>query len=250
MKTFGLIGKSLKHSFSPNYFKNKFEKEKISDAEYLLYPLEKIEDFESLISGSTLNGLNVTIPYKESVIPYLTELDPLAEEIGAVNCIKFLRKNGVLLSKGYNTDVYGLETSLLKFTHNQLYPTLILGSGGASKAAVYLLKKFNIEYRIVSRAPNGKNQISYDEIDAQLLEKFKIIINSTPLGMYPNVADCAPIPFEYINENHFVFDMIYNPEETLLMKNSKLKGAKVSNGLEMLQLQAEKSWEIWNSSLE
>ena len=239
MRKFGLIGFPLKHSFSPGYFKEKYEREGIHDAEYKNYPLNKIDEVSKLFDGR-MSGFNVTIPYKKDIINYIDELDPISEAIGAVNTVRI--RDGK--SKGFNTDVYGFEESL-KSCFKTIKPNkaLILGDGGATRAVTYVLENLEIEYQVVSRKEGFLN---YKDIDQQILESHKLIINTTPLGMSPNLGTCPDLPYEYLGSEHILFDLVYNPAETLFLKKGKEKGAVIKNGLEMLHLQAEKSWEYWN----
>jgi len=238
MRTFGLIGKTLSHSFSEVYFNEKFLKEDISDAEYKNFELNNISEFTDLISKMKLSGLNVTIPYKESVIPFLDELTPQAKAIGAVNTIQF--KDNKLI--GHNTDTIGFSQSIYPFL-NERKRALILGNGGASKAIQYALKTLNIEYKIVSR----KSSFDYSDISSKTLGYYDIIINTTPLGTYPEIADFPQIPYKELNENHLLFDLIYNPIESTFLRFGKTRNCSIKNGLEMLEIQAESSWNIWNS---
>ena len=238
MRTFGLIGKTLSHSFSEVYFNEKFLKEDISDAEYKNFELNNISEFTDLISKMKLSGLNVTIPYKESVIPFLDELTPQAKAIGAVNTIQF--KDNKLI--GHNTDTIGFSQSIYPFL-NERNKALILGNGGASKAIQYALKTLNIEYKIVSR----KSSFDYSDISSKTIGYYDIIINTTPLGTYPKIADFPQIPYKELNENHLLFDLIYNPIESTFLRFGKTKNCSIKNGLEMLEIQAESSWNIWNS---
>lgn len=244
MKQFGLIGYPLSHSFSKGYFAEKFLNENITDSQYDIFPLQKIDDFTSLCTSCpNLVGLNVTIPYKEQIIPYLDALDDEAKAIGAVNTIKF--DNGKKI--GYNSDGYGFEMSLRPLLKPHAVSALILGTGGASKAVEYVLKKLNIAYQYVSRKKSA-NTITYEELNAgNLLKNNTIIINTTPVGMYPNIDAAPPINYEEINEQFLLYDLVYNPEETQFIKKGKANGAQTKNGLEMLYLQAERSWQIWNS---
>ena len=243
MKNFGLLGKNIDYSFSRGYFKDKFETNKL-DCTYNNFDLEAIEDFESLKTTETqLSGLNVTIPYKQVVIPYLDAIDSEAQEIGAVNTIKI--ENGKLT--GYNTDHFGFENSLKPHLKSHHKRALILGTGGASKAVAFALKKLDIHFEYVSRTPSSGVKYSYESLAIEGIENYQIIINCTPLGTFPDVHKCPTIPYEHITSNHLLFDLIYNPEETLFLKHGKAKNATTLNGLEMLRLQAEKSWEIWNS---
>lgn len=243
---YGLLGYPLGHSFSRNYFNNKFEAEDI-DAEYINFEIPDINMLMEVISEYyNLNGLNVTIPYKEQVIPFLDELDEDAANIGAVNVIKIIHKNNDLILKGYNSDVVGFCDSISPLIKPHMKKALILGTGGAAKAVCYGLKKFGIESQFVSRKKT-ENTITYPEINKDIIDEHHIIVNTTPLGMYPNVDDCPDIPYELLTEKHLCYDLLYNPDETLFMKNAKGYGATVKNGLEMLLLQAFVSYEIWNS---
>ncbi len=246
MKLFGLIGYPLGHSFSKIYFTNKFETNGLGDCNFELFPIEKIDQFTQLLQTQQhLCGLAVTIPYKQSVIPYLDLLDDEAKKIGAVNCIQF--SNGKL--KGYNTDVIGFELSfkpLLQASHQK---ALVLGTGGAAKAIMYVLNKLEIPYMLVSRKSNGaKGVIGYEDISESLMETHSIIINCTPVGMSP-VDDARPaIPYEYITSQHLLYDLVYQPATTLFLAAGTEKGAVVKNGYDMLALQAEENWRIWNEA--
>jgi shikimate dehydrogenase len=246
MKTFGLIGQHLQHSFSPTYFANKFKQEDIVDCVYELFPLAQIEDFKALIQKNlNLAGLNVTIPYKQAIIPFLDALSPQALQIGAVNTIQFLE--GKLI--GHNTDVYGFQTSLEKALNPlQLHSkAFILGTGGASRAVAYALQQMNISYQYVSRVAT-KDALSYETLSPELVQKHLIIINTTPLGMSPKVENCPIFPYTAIGQKHILFDLVYNPKQTLFLKKGADQDAKTINGLEMLHLQAEKAWNIWTAS--
>ena len=248
MKTFGLIGKSLQHSFSKQYFLEKFKQNNWKDVNYELFEIQELSDLNPLLQkNETICGLNVTIPYKESVIPFLDELDETAKMVGAVNCIKISRSKGVITLKGYNTDVFGFSSAIKPFLESGHQKALILGTGGASKAVYYVLSKLGIDSYFVSRTRKQTNTFLYSDLNEFMLDSFKLIVNTTPLGMYPNVSTCPELPYEYINSTHFVFDLVYNPEETLLLGKAKQQGALTQNGLSMLRLQAEKGWEIWNS---
>lgn len=243
MKQFGLIGYPLSHSFSKNYFSKKFQNEHILDCEYEVYPLEKIEDFLDLCKQQNkLVGLNVTIPYKEKVIAYLDDLSEEAKQINAVNTIKFIDGKKI----GYNTDCYGFEISLQPLLQSHHKNALILGTGGASKAVEFVLKKLGIAFQYVSRNASEKS-IAYVALNEEIMQTATLIINCTPIGMYPAVEAAPEIPYQFITEKHLLYDLVYNPEETLFLKNGKANDAQIKNGLEMLHLQAEKSWEIWNS---
>ncbi len=245
MKQFGLIGYPLSHSFSKKYFSDKFEKASITDAHYELYELKSLQDFKNWMNTvSNLKGLNVTIPYKQEVIPFLDQLNDKAKAIGAVNVIK---KESDGTYTGYNSDYYGFKNSLEDFLDNP-FPkkALVLGTGGASKAVIVALQDMGIDYRYVSRHASGVT-LGYEELTTELIATHQLIINTTPLGMYPAIDQCPPIPYEAIGPAHYLYDLVYNPQETLFMKKGLVQGAKVKNGLDMLILQAEKAWEIWNS---
>ena len=245
MSIFGLIGKTLTHSFSPTYFKNKFEREEIIDAHYELFPLGNIEELLELKKNQPfLRGLNVTIPYKESIIPFLDEISEQAQAIGAVNTIACLPDGRW---KGYNTDAIGFEKAIQTFVDLKMRKALVLGTGGASKAVQYILAKHAVPFYLLSRSPKkDSKEITYEELNQNMLESHTLIINCTPLGTFPNINECPSIPFEFIGDKHFVFDLVYNPAETTLMKKAKAAGAAVANGTSMLENQAEASWEIWN----
>ena len=244
MKTFGLIGFPLSHSFSARYFTEKFLREGIADCRFQLFPLEHIGGFSRLIDEqSSLCGLNVTIPYKQQIIPFLHTMDAAAAEIGAVNCIAFSRTHGMLRLKGYNTDAYGFESSLVPLLKPWHQQALIFGNGGAATAVKYVLQKLNISYRVVSRTPGD---LTYGELDRSFMESHTLLINTTPLGMHPDTEKCPDIPYQYMGEKHLAYDLIYNPAETRFLHTAAARGSVIKNGLEMLYLQAEKSWYIWN----
>jgi shikimate dehydrogenase len=245
MKKFGLIGFPLAQSFSKKFFTAKFEKEKI-EAQYDLYELKDISEFIDLIKDRELCGLNVTIPYKEKIIRFLDEIDETATKIGAVNVIKFIRSGEKVKLKGYNTDAIGFENSLKPFLKSQYKNALILGTGGSSKAVDYVLRTHGIKTTFVSRTPE-KSQLSYDQLTRRVLNKNQIIVNATPLGMFPIVDECPEIPYQFLTANHFLYDLVYNPVETLFLKKGKEQGAQVFNGRSMLNDQALASWEIWNT---
>ena len=243
-KTYGLVGFPLGHSFSKSFFNEKFLKEGIN-AEYINFEIENVEKFRDIIQSKLICGLNVTIPHKSSIIKFLDETDEVAKEIGAVNVVKFIRNNGKLILKGYNTDVIGFTNSISKMINSNHKKALILGTGGVSKAIDYSLRRIGIETKFVSR--NKKpNILTYDMLNIDIMKEYTIIVNASPIGMYPNI-NCAPqIPYEYLSKNHIVFDTIYNPSETLFMKLASANGATVKNGLEMLEDQAIAAWNIWN----
>ncbi|MBL7810534.1 MAG: shikimate dehydrogenase [Saprospiraceae bacterium] len=246
MRRYGLIGRSLGHSFSKGYFTEKFLLEGIDDAIYELFPLEKVEDLSLLLAQyPDLCGLNVTIPYKETVMPLLHQLDDTAREVGAVNCIKIM-ENGRL--KGFNTDVAGFEYTLIHWNgwKPDLGPALILGTGGASKAVSYVLRKQGIAFQLVSRNPSSEQERSYESL-ADDLTDYRLIVNTTPAGTFPGVDQMPPIPLDLFHNGMFVIDLIYNPAETLLLHEAKKRGCIVKNGMEMLEQQAEAAWALWQS---
>jgi shikimate dehydrogenase len=234
MKQFGLIGKQLSHSFSPAFFADFFQKQGI-DAHYAAYELQEISDFPQLMNDQVFGGLNVTIPYKTAIIPFLDELDPLAAEIQAVNVIAF--ENGK--TKGYNTDVYGFQQSIkpfLTFHHER------------AKAVAHVFKSLGIDVIFVSQSPSSySNHFTYEDVNEHMLAACKVIVNCTPLGMFPDVDSVPELPYVSLSEEHLLIDLVYNPEETLFMKQGRAHGATAMNGLSMLQHQALKSWEIWNT---
>jgi shikimate dehydrogenase len=243
MRAFGLIGYPLGHSFSKKYFTDKFNREGITGNVYELYPLEQIDHLRDLLaSNPDLAGLNVTIPYKEQVIAYLDSMSPVVEEIGACNCIHI--RDGHL--SGHNTDVIGFSRSLLPKLKPHHKQALILGTGGSSKAVAYTLKELGIPFLQVSRTPID-GMIGYEEIDQSMLVSHTLLINTTPVGMYPEIEKAPAIPYAFIGADHYLFDLVYNPERTRFLQEGALRGATVENGSEMLVIQAEASWDIWNS---
>ncbi|MGK6350599.1 shikimate dehydrogenase family protein [Parapedobacter sp. DT-150] len=247
MNTFGLIGFPLTHSFSKKYYDAKIERLRLADVAYALYPIPSIADFPRLIEEvPTLMGVNVTIPYKIAVMAYVHRLSPEATAIAAVNCIRIERPdNAPPLLTGYNTDVYGFTESLRPLLRPWHQKALILGNGGAAKAVMYALTQMGIAYAIASRTPKP-GDYAYTQLDAGIMADHPLIINTTPLGTYPAVADCPDIPYGHIREHHLLYDLVYNPAETEFLKRGKAAGAATKNGLEMLELQAERNWEIWN----
>jgi shikimate dehydrogenase len=245
-KVFGLIGQTVSHSFSKSYFDEKFFREGLRDHHYELFPLNNIKEIETLIKDTKgLTGLNVTLPYKEQVIQFLDEVDPIAKKIGAVNVIKF--KDGK--RKGYNTDSDAFHETLEKWLPaDKKLKALVLGTGGSSKAVQEALKKLKISYKIVSREAS-KADLTYEAIEKkpEILKESLLIINTTPLGMHPNTDNMPPIDYEHIGADHYVYDLIYNPARTLFLQRAEMRGATIKNGLEMLHVQAEKSWMIWNN---
>lgn len=243
MHKLGLLGKNISYSFSRSYFKNKFEKEHIKNVSYENFDIDDIHLFPNLIKNTQgLKGMNVTIPYKEAVIPFLDKLDSKAKEIGAVNTIK-IDKNKTLV--GYNTDCYGFKKSLQPFLKPHHQKALILGTGGASKAVAYALKKLGIKFLYISRQAKNGVDLTYDQLTPNIIEAHTLIINCTPLGTFPNVQNCPNIPYEGITKDHILYDLIYNPEETTFLKRGKQQLATTINGLDMLKFQAEKAWQIW-----
>lgn len=243
-RLYGLIGKPLGHSFSLPYFTEKFVRESI-DAEYRNFPLDEISDFETLVSMETqLAGLNVTVPYKQKVIPYLDSLSETAESIGAVNTISFIRGEGGLKLRGDNTDVAGFRRSLEEHLQEQHRSALVLGTGGSSKAVCFVLERLGIEYTLVSRS-EGEGRIPYEEVKEVKVAETLLIINTTPLGMHPKVAGFPDIPYANLTPGHLLFDLVYNPERTRFLALGEKEGAKIVNGYDMLVYQAEASWKIW-----
>jgi len=261
MKHYGLIGFPLSHSFSKKYFAEKFKTEGIKDAVYDLYPLEHVKDLQDLLDENpNLVGLNVTIPHKVSIIPYLDWVEHDARMAGAVNCIcissesplqaAFTGEVGVqghdFRLEGYNTDLYGFEMSIKPLINDTNDEALILGDGGAAKAVRCVLENMGITYKTVTRKPHP-DHLLFSDLMPHHIKQHKIIINTTPVGTFPNIDECPPIPYEAITDEHLLYDLIYNPEETLFLKRGRELGATTKNGYEMLVLQAEKSWEIWNT---
>jgi shikimate dehydrogenase len=243
MNRLGLIGKDISYSFSRGYFKTKFEAQNLPFT-YENFDLQHISEFKQLITqNNKIVGFNVTIPYKEVIIPYLDSLNKKAKKIGAVNTIT-IDKNGKL--KGYNTDCYGFKKSIQPFLKPHHKKALILGTGGASKAIAYTLKKLNIKFEYVSRANKKGVKFTYETLTSEILKDYTFIINSTPVGTYPNIEECPNIPYDGITKKHFLFDLVYNPDETKFLKLGKSNGADICNGLKMLEFQAEKAWKIWN----
>jgi shikimate dehydrogenase len=242
---YGLLGFPLTHSFSQTFFNQKFESENIN-AKYLNFEIPDIGDIMEVVAEHpTLMGLNVTIPYKEQVLPYLDDIDSEAQNIGAVNVIKIIRKKNDLQFKGYNSDVIGFSDSLRPLLNSERNKALVLGTGGAAKAIFYGLNKLGVSPTYVSRKPK-EGQLTYDDLTPEIMVEYKVIVNTTPLGMYPHVDECPNIPYELLSPAHLCYDLIYNPDTTLFMKKAATYGAEVKNGLEMLLLQAFVSWKIWN----
>ena len=243
MKRYGLIGYPLTHSFSEKYFSEKFIREEIEDCSYELFPLENIEDVRLLFEvNKDLEGLNVTIPYKETVIQYLDDLDEVAEKIGAVNCIKIDEIQKI----GYNTDHAGFRDSIKHLIKKHHHKALILGTGGSSKAIAFALKEIGLDFKYVSRTKK-ENQFIYEDLNKSIIEEYPVIINCSPVGMFPHINTCPHIPYEFLSKHNLLFDLIYNPEKTMFMEKGQQHGAIIKNGLEMLKLQAEYAWDIWNT---
>lgn len=243
MRRFGLIGNPLTHSFSKQYFTEKFAKENIPGCQYELYPLDRIEQLPELLQAQPdLKGLNVTIPYKEQVIVYLQEQSPAVQQIKACNCIHII--DGRLT--GYNTDVLGFQQSLQQQLQPHHTHALILGTGGAAKAVAFALEQLSLSYRFVSRK-TGVHTIGYPDLSPIVMQQYTLIINTTPLGTYPNVEEAPPVPYQFLTPRHHLYDLVYNPAETLFLHHGKTYGAQVQNGADMLVIQAEESWKIWNS---
>ena len=239
MRHFGIIGFPLEHSLSAQFFNEKFATEGI-EAEYSLYPLDKDEWMNGeRVKGliETLDGFNVTYPYKQAILPYLDRIDPIAQEIGAVNV--------VYRRTGYNTDYIGFLESIQPLLLKEDQRALVLGTGGAAKAVCYALRQLGITPTMVSRQA-GESVLRYEDLDAEVLKAHTVIVNCTPLGMYPDVATCPPIPYEQLSARHLLYDCIYNPEETLFLRKGKAQGARTHNGIEMLTGQAKEAWKIWN----
>ena len=245
MDSYGLIGFPLKHSFSKGYFNDKFAAEGI-DAEYVNFEISSIKEFKSIVKNNPkLKGLNVTIPYKEQVIPYLDRLSENARLIGAVNVVKIDRQKGKLKLTGFNSDIIGFKESaepLLQPHHKQ---ALILGTGGSAKAIFYGLQQLGLPATYVSREKSSQQVLSYSELTPQLIEANTVIVNCTPVGMWPKVDECPNIPYQWLSDKHLLYDLLYNPNETLFMKKGEAQGATVKNGLEMLLLQAFAGWNFW-----
>lgn len=250
MDLYGLIGFPLTHSFSKRYFTDKFTREKIKESSYELFEMKSLEELPHLLKKKhDLRGLNVTIPYKKDVIAYLDDMDDAsAERIGAVNTIKIYADGS---TKGFNTDYYGFRQSLVEWLDKRgencsNFKALVLGNGGAAKAVMVALQDLHVDYLLVSRQ-KSEDTIAYEELTEEIMSQYLLIINTTPLGTFPKTEECPTIPFEFVTRRHYLYDLVYNPAETLFLKNGAEKGAATQNGLKMLQLQAEKAWEIWTT---
>ncbi|HQQ93254.1 MAG TPA: shikimate dehydrogenase [Bacteroidia bacterium] len=246
-REFGLLGFELKHSFSKAYFEKKFAQLNFPDYSYNNFEIKSVLEFREILKAHPLlSGLNVTLPYKESIITLLDELDAEAEAIGAVNCIQIAGGK----TKGFNTDVYGFSQSIKPFLDHHHERALILGTGGAARAVNFALKRLGVETAfLTSQASKRKPGVFlYTEANERMLQAYKLVVNASPLGMYPKVEQCPDLPYQYFGPEHLAFDLVYNPEETLFLKKARASGATGLNGLSMLHLQAEKSWEIWNNT--
>lgn len=238
MKTFGLIGRSLSHSFSKTYFQNKFRQENIKNCRYINLEIAEIQLLFQNTQIKQLNGFNVTIPYKETIIPLLDEIETDAQQIGAVNCVSI--KNGKYI--GHNTDYIGFIKSLQHLNISKVEKALILGSGGASKAIAFAFSKLNIDFNIISR----KSENNYESLSNKNLSKYNLIVNTTPLGTFPDINQSPSLPYHLLNHNNILYDLTYNPSSTMFLKKGQKQGCQIKNGLEMLHIQAEESWRIWN----
>lgn len=244
-KILGLVGKNISYSFSKGYFTKKFEELDLKDHQYVNFDIQTIEDFPKIIHEFKFNlkGLNVTIPYKQDVFLYLDKVHKVAKKIGAVNTVRLTKKGNL---KGYNSDVVGFRDSIKPLLEDHHQKALILGTGGASKAVAYVFKELGIEYLKVSRHPKKKKEISYKDLNKELVKNYTIVVNCTPLGTFPKVDNKPDFLYEFLSSDHLLYDLIYNPEKTAFLLEGEKRGAKIKNGLEMLELQAEESWRIWN----
>jgi shikimate dehydrogenase len=247
VKLYGLVGYPLSHSFSAKYFTAKFEKQQLTCCRYELFPLPNLSGFPNLISSHPdLAGLNVTIPHKMTVLPYLDELDPAARETGSVNTIRVLRSPGRIILHGFNTDADGFDHAISGLLLPGDDRALILGTGGGAQAAAWVLRKKGLSCSFVSRNKQGKGCLTYGQVTEKILRECRVIVNATPAGMFPQTMTFPPLPYEHVSGDHLLFDMVYNPEETIFLKKGREKGARVINGMKMLVVQAERSWQIWS----
>ena len=242
IKRFGLIGRNIAYSFSRGYFKQKFETENLQDYTYENFDLNQIEALKKILTQKNIYGLNVTSPYKREVVPFLDRLSATAEKMNAVNTIKFHEDGSI---SGHNTDVFGFEKSLLEIVSTPPKKALILGTGGASSAVAYVMKKLNIEFSYISRSA-GANTIQYEMVDEKVMDEHHLIINASPVGTFPDIEVAPQLPYSFLTDDHVLYDLIYNPPETRFLQEGKKRGCKILNGQKMLEYQAEKSWEIWN----
>ena len=239
---FGLIGKNISYSFSKGYFTSKFKSLGLGQHSYENFDLDAIQEFQELVKETGIMGFNVTIPYKEEIIPYLDAMDPQATSIGAVNTIKITPQG----TKGYNTDAYGFEQSLKPHLKKHHKKALILGTGGASKAIGFVMDRLGIDFTYVSRNPK-QFQLAYNDLSKDVLTSYTVIVNCSPVGTFPNVMEKPQIPYGFLGNQHLLYDLIYNPQKTAFLKEGEERGATITNGLAMLEFQAEKAWEIWNT---
>ena len=242
IKRYGLIGRNIAYSFSRGYFKQKFETENLEKCTYENFDLNEIQELDKILTKKNIYGLNVTTPFKREVVPFLDRLSPTAEKMNAVNTIKF-HKDGTI--SGHNTDVYGFQKSLLEIISTPPKKALILGTGGASSAVAFVMKKLNIEFTYISRSA-GANAIEYNKVDEKVMDEHHLIINASPLGTFPDINLAPQLPYSFLTNDHVLFDLIYNPPETRFLQEGKKRGCKTLNGQKMLEYQAEKSWQIWN----
>lgn len=246
MKTYGLVGRNLSHSYSQDYFTKKFKQDEIADVRYEVFEMDTLAGLRDLIDRENVQGLNVTIPFKEKILNYLDDLDDTVKKIGAANTIRI--GDGKLI--GYNTDVSGFRQSMEPFLRKrERFSALVIGTGGAAKAVSYVLRELDIQHYFVSREPSFMNELSYEQISAGMLNTHHLIINASPQGMYPYNDTYPDIPYQHITKEHILYDLVYNPEETAFMKKGREQGAWAVNGLKMLHLQAEESWRIWNNEV-
>jgi len=247
MDVYGLIGKSLLHSKSPEYFNKRFKKEGV-DAEYRLFEIDNAEDLEQILTETqNLKGLNVTIPYKRSFGHMMNSLSPEVKKTGSINTIKIIRDKSSMVTEAYNTDIRGFEISIKNIVdENPGIRAMILGTGGAAHTAAYVFRKLGVFYYFISRKPAKVAHLGYNWITKEIIHDYRLIVNCTPVGMFPNVDNAPQLPYEYINESNICFDVVYNPSDTLFLKRSKLNGAKVITGKQMFEVQANQSWKIWN----
>jgi shikimate dehydrogenase len=247
MRKFGLIGNPLGHSFSRKYFTEKFRRENISDCSYDNYPLASITELPGLLSSDPLlEGLNVTVPFKTEVLKYLDKIDPEANQVGAVNVLKIRRKGTGAMISGFNSDIFGIHENLKPVLSQKIQNAIVLGTGGSSRAVCHVLNKINVRYTLISRSLKP-GCLTYTGLSSELLGKTQLIVNTTPLGMFPDIDGKPDIRYDLLNEKHVLFDLVYNPEMTAFLKEGKVRGCTVITGLKMLYAQAERSWEVWNN---
>lgn len=245
MKLYGLLGYPLSHSFSKDYFTRKFQNAEYKDCAYQNFELQSLFDIKNYLNSfEGLKGFNITIPYKEQILNYLDRSDKLVESINACNCISVIENEWI----GYNTDVIGFELSFKGFLKPNHTKALILGTGGASKAVAYVCRKLGLEFLFISKSKKGEGYLSYEALNEDILQEYQVIINTTPVGSYPANSACPDIPYQFITSQHYLFDLIYNPEKTEFLMKGQVQGAQIRNGYEMLVIQAEESWKIWNTN--